>query len=427
MTRYLFVHQNFPGQFLHVSRALAERGDEVVAIGEAKRLQQRGSPHPRITLHGYAEPAGAGEKTHHYLRDLEAHVRRGQAVFRLAQGLAKKGLRPDVVVAHPGWGEALFLKDIFPAARHVQYLEFFYRGQGADVGFDPEFGGGVDAECRARIKSSTQLLSFEFADAGISPTAWQKSRYPADWQGRIACIHEGVDTSLVHPEAAAVVTIKRADGTALRLSRADEVLTYVARNLEPYRGFHTFMRALPSILRQRPEAQVLIVGGHGASYGRRAPEGTTYRQLYEREWEQQGLTVDRSRVHFLGRVAYADYLKLLQVSSLHVYLTYPFVLSWSMLEAMSAGCVVLGSATAPVQEVIRDGANGFLTDFFAADALAARASDLLARRSELMPVRAAARDTIVNHYDLRRHCLPRMLEFLASLAATPAQAGAQCR
>ncbi|MDY6982312.1 MAG: glycosyltransferase family 4 protein [Pseudomonadota bacterium] len=412
MTSYLFVHQNFPGQFLHVAKALAERGDTVVAIGEEKRLRQRTNPHPRIRVFGYPEPAGAGAKTHHYLRDAEAHVRRGQAVFRLAQGLAKKGLRPDVVVAHPGWGEALFLKDVFPHARHVQYLEYFYRGKGGDVGFDPEFTTGIDAECKARVKSSTQLLSFEFADAGISPTEWQKSRYPADWHSRIACIHEGVDTTKVHPDADAVAGIRRADGSVLHLSRNDEVLTYVARNLEPYRGFHSFMRALPAILDTRPQAQVLIVGGNGVSYGRAPPPGTHYRELYEREWEEKGVAVDRSRVHFLGKLSYADYLKVLQVSSLHLYLTYPFVLSWSMLEAMSAGCVVLGSATAPVQEVLRDGENGFLTDFFDTAALADKASDLLARRDALAPIRAAARATIVSRYDLRSQCLPQMLDFL---------------
>jgi glycosyltransferase involved in cell wall biosynthesis len=416
MTCYLFVHQNFPGQFLHVSKALAERGDTVVAIGEEKRLRARGKPHPKIHAYGYPEPAGGGQQTHHYVRDLEGHVRRGQAVFRLLQNLIAKGLRPDVVVAHPGWGETLFLKDAFPNARHIQYLEYFYRGKGGDVGFDREFSSGIDAECRARVKCATQLISFEAADAGISPTEWQKSRYPSDWHSRIACIHEGVDTTFVQPNAAATVGIKRDDGSVMRLGPNDEVLTYVARNLEPYRGFHTFMRALPRILEQRPNAHVLIVGGDGVSYGKAPPPGTTYQQIHEKEWADKGITIDRSRVHFLGRLSYADYLKVLQVSSLHLYLTYPFVLSWSMLESMAAGCVVLGSATAPVQEVLREGENGFLTDFFDVDALANKASDLLARRHELMPIRAAARDTIVSRYDLHSQCLPKLIEFLDSFA-----------
>ena len=405
MTTYLFVHQNFPGQFPHITRALAEQGHTVVAIGDAKRLHQRIKPHPRIQVFGYPEPRGAGAQTHHYLQGLEGHVRRGQAVFRLAQSLAKKGFRPDIVVAHPGWGEALFLKDVFPKARHIQYLEFFYRATGADVGFDPEFPGGVDSECKARIKNSTQLLSFEYADAGISPTQWQKSRYPADWQPRIAQIHDGIDTAKACPDAAASFTIKG----STQLTRADEVLTYVARNLEPYRGFHTFMRAVPGILEQRPAAKILVVGADGVSYGRTAPDNICYREHYLKEW---GNAVDLSRVHFLGKLPYADYLSVLQISSVHLYLTYPFVLSWSMLEAMSAGCVVLGSDTAPVREVIRDGENGFLTDFFGADALAKRASELLNNRKEYAAIRHAARQTILENYDLQQHCLPRMLEFL---------------
>ena len=417
MTSYLFVHQNFPGQFPHIASVLAERGDNVVAIGEAKRLKQRIKPHPRIQLFGYPEPGEANTSTHHYLQGLEAQVRRGQAAFRVAQSLIKKGFNPDVVVAHPGWGETLFLKDAFPRARHIQYLEFFYSATGADVGFDPEYPATIDLNCKVRMKNATQLLSFEYADAGLSPTAWQKSRYPADWQHRIACIHDGIDTRLVQPAEDASISVKSADGSQLLLTRNDEVLTYVARNLEPYRGFHTFMRAVPALLEQRPKAQIIVVGADGVSYGRPAPDKLTYRQHYAREW---GTEVDRSRVHFVGRLSYADYLKVLQISSLHVYLTYPFVLSWSMLEAMSAGCAVLGSATAPVQEVIEADKNGFLTDFFDSSALAKRASELLANRKELNSIRQAARQTIIERYDLHSVCLPKILTLLGATATAPA-------
>lgn len=404
MASYLFVHQNFPGQFLHVARALAERGDQVVGVGELNQVKARGKPHPDIKLLGYPAPQGPSATTHHYLRSLEGHTRRGQAVFRLGQELRKKGFNPDVVVAHPGWGEALFLKDIFPRARHIQYLEYFYRGQGGDVGFDPQFPSTIDDACRARVKNATQMLSFEYADAGVSPTAWQKSVYPKDWHPRIAQIHEGVDTAKVVPSAEAAIVIGK-----LRLTRQDEVLTYVARNLEPYRGFHYFMRAVPLILEQRPKAHIVVVGGDGVSYGRKAPDGGSWREHCLKEW---GSAVDRSRVHFLGKLPYSDYLQVLQVSSLHLYLTYPFVLSWSMLEALSAGCAVLGSDTAPVREVIRPGENGFLTDFFAVAAMARRASELLAQRHDLDAQRKAARATILDSYDLQRHCLPQLLKLL---------------
>lgn len=410
MTSYLFVHQNFPGQFPHVTRALAERGHTVVAIGEARLLRQRVKPHPAIRLYGYPEPKGAGTATHHYLRDYESHVRRGQAVYRVALSLAKQGFKPDVVIAHPGWGEALFLKDAFPDAYHVHYLEFFYRAQGADVGFDPEFASGIDGDCKTRIRNSTQLIGLEYADAGISPTAWQRSRYPEFWQPRIAQLHDGIDTVRACPSHSAFVDIAAAGTTPpLRLTRNDEVLTYVARNLEPYRGFHSFMRAVPAILELRPTARIVVVGGDGVSYGRRLPEGENYRSLYMRDWPA---TVDRSRVHFLGRLPYSEYLRVLQLSSLHLYLTYPFVLSWSMLEAMSAGCVVLGSDTAPVREVVRDGENGFLVDFFDTNSIAVRVAELLAARSQLDELRRLARQTIVADYDLHDQCLPKLLQFL---------------
>ncbi|HZX26893.1 MAG TPA: glycosyltransferase, partial [Telluria sp.] len=355
--RYLFVHQNFPGQFRHVARALADDpANEVVGMGEAERIKAHGRIHPRITLVGYPAPKKAGTETHHYLREYEGHVRRGQQVARAAQQLAARGFRPDVVVVHPGWGEALFLRELFPRARHVHYCEYYYHADGADVAFDPEFPSGFDDRLRIKLKNNTQLIGLMECDAGIAPTRWQQSLYPAPLRPAISVLHEGIDTGVLQPVPQATLDV---DGHVLRAG--DEVVTYVARNLEPYRGFHRFMRALPLLQKLRPQARVLIVGGDDVSYGRRLPAGTTYRQKYCAELEGQ---VDWSRVHFLGKLPYLRYLNVLQVSAAHVYLTYPFVLSWSMLEAMACGCLVVGSATAPVQEVITDGENGLLTDFF---------------------------------------------------------------
>jgi len=401
---FLFVHQNFPGQFRHVAAALADAGHGVVAVGDAANLKGRPLLHPRIRLLAYTFERGGSAQTHHYIRDFEGAVRRGQAVARLALGLKEKGFMPEVVVAHPAWGEALFLRDLFPTARQVYYFEYFYRAEGGDVGFDPEFPLTFDGQFKLRVKNSTQLLSLEAADDGLAPTEWQRSRYPAEFRDKIRVIHEGVDTNLVRPDPQAQF---EADG--VRLAAGDEVVTYVSRNLEPYRGFHVFMRALPRILEARPQARVLIVGGDDVSYGRRLPEGETYRELYCKEL---GERVDWSRVHFLGRLPYAGYLKVLQVSAVHVYLTYPFVLSWSMLEAMAAGCVVVASATPPVEEVIRDGENGLLVDFFDLDGLADRVIEVLANPARYGTMRARAREAVVQRYDLKTHCLPEMLEYL---------------
>jgi len=402
---YLLVHQNFPGQFAQVAKALADNpAHRVVAIGDGANTAGRLNLHPRIKLVSYPSPERGGTTTHHYLRDFEGHVRRGQSVVRIAQSLKAQGFVPDVVLTHPGWGEALFLRDIYPLARHISYFEFFYRGTGSDVGFDPEFPATLDSQLKVRVKNSTQLLSLDSCDQGWSSSEWQRSRFPVEFQSRIRVIHEGVDTRIVQKDAGAWVDV---NGT--RLNAGDEVVTYVARNLEPYRGFHVFLRALPALLAQRPRAHVLIVGGDAVSYGQQLPPGETYRQRYCKEL---GDRIDWTRVHFLGKLPYADYLKVLQVSAAHVYLTYPFVLSWSMLEAMSAGCALVASATGPVQEVIRHGENGLLVDFFDAAGLVTALADVLARPEIHRLMRQRARQTILDHYDLHGLCLPRLLAML---------------
>ena len=409
--RYLFIHQNFPGQFRHIASALAnDIQNEVVCIGTIPNLKDRPVLHPRIILLGYECKPTADKQPHVFLRDFDHHIHSGQAVASVLLNLKKeKNYQPDVVMAHPGWGESLFLRDIFPTAKIINYYEYYYQSHGGDVGFDPDFPSTIQDDYRVRIKNSTQLQTLVGCDMGISPTQWQKSRYPPEFRNKIQVIHEGIDTDTVKPDANAWVTIN-----GQRLSRGDEIITYAARNLEPYRGFHVFMRSLPRIQALRPHARVIIVGGDHVSYGKPPPQGQTYRQLYCEEVKDQ---VDWGRVSFVGKLSYPNYLSVLQVSALHVYLTYPFVLSWSMLEAMSAGCLLLGSATEPVKEVIEDGQNGFLTDFFDHEALAQKVSSLLDSPAEkIAAVRRQARQTIVNRYDLKTVCLPQMLDMMKAAA-----------
>jgi glycosyltransferase involved in cell wall biosynthesis len=406
--RILFVHQNFPGQYKHLAPALADDpGNEVVAIGDQAHLHRAQGLHPRLRLCAYPSPQGATPQTHHYLRSTEASVRRGQAVARVALALKQQGFAPDVICAHPGWGEALFLKEVFPAAKLVLYLEFYYRSNGSDMGFDPEFPSSFDDSCRIRLRNTTQLLSLESADAAISPMHWQKAQYPAMVHERISVMHDGVDTDLVCPGRVADFQLPNGAGT---LQSGDEVITYVARNLEPYRGIHTFLRALPDILAARPRAQVLVVGGDEVSYGRAAPEGSTYRALYMKELDGR---VDASRIHFLGKLPYEQYLQVLRLSSAHVYLTYPFVLSWSMLEAMSCGCLLIGSNTAPVQEVLQHQRNGLLADFHDPLALAQTVIHALAHPQETAPLRQQARLDVQTLFDLKRVCLPRLKAYIS--------------
>lgn len=403
--KILFIHQNFPGQFVHVAPALAARGHEVVALGvEAGRPALPGVRH---VLHapdpGQADlqaPAGA-------LREWAAKLARARSSAQAMEQLRAEGFVPDVAFAHPGWGEALHVKDVFPACRLLIYAEYFYGGQGGDTGFDPEFPGlaGWAAEARLRIKNTHLLHAMAAADQGLSPTRFQKARHPAWFQPRIEVQHDGIDTTRFRPAPGQSVKLAQA---GLSLRAGDEVVTFVARQLEPYRGYHTFMRALPLLQKLRPEARVVIVGGNGAAYGAAAPAGRTWRQMFLDEVQDR---IDLGRVHFVGTVPHAVLTQLLQVSAVHTYLTYPFVLSWSMLEALSIGCLLVGSRTAPVEEVIQDGRNGFLTDFFDAEALAHRIAEVLARRHTLDHVRLAARQKALE-YDLATRCLPGWVRFV---------------
>jgi len=414
MLRVLFIHQNLPGQFRRLIQYLQGRpGYELTGIGEEGAIKrERFGPNFRAIA--YPKPEGAGQKTHHYLKYFEASIRRGQAVTRACVDLKQQGYYPDVVVCHPGWGEGLFVKDVFPRARLVVFCEFWWAADGLDVGFDPEYPATFDDRLRIRIKNSVLMQSLLAADDGITPTAWQHSVHPPELRPKIREIHEGVDTAFLVPDPQARLVL--ADGTVL--TREQPVLTYVSRNLEPYRGFHVFMRSLPRILAGNPGLQVVVVGGDEVSYGRNPPAGfASYREALRAELDAQGQAVDWSRVHFLGKVPYATYRTVLQVSSLHLYLTYPFVLSWSMLEAMAVGVPVLGSRTAPVQEVIRDGDNGYLTDFFDTGALADRVLDLVARRHETLDVGLRGRETILERYDFETVGLPVYLELLKPLSS----------
>lgn len=399
--RVLFIHQNFPGQYLHLARHLGAQEDhEVVFITQRKDGGLPGvrkivyEPHRKIT-----------PEVHHYLRETEAAVINAQAVARAALALKESGFVPDVMLGHNGWGEIWYLKDVFPSTPLIGYFEFFYRFHGADVGFDPREADLFDTAPRVRTKNLGNLLALDTVDLGQCPTRWQHSLYPSHYRPLLHVVHEGIDTRTAAPNPNADIQLPN----GRKLTSADEVVTYVARNLEPYRGFPEFMRSLPTILERRPQAQVVIVGGDETSYGPAPADGASYRQLLLQEL---GDAIDLSRVHFLGKVPYTTFLNVLQISSAHVYLTFPFVLSWSMLEAMACGCLIIGSRTAPVEEVVRDGENGLLVDFFSPQGIADRVVAALDDPSAWTSLRESARRTVVEGYDLRTKCLPQQLRLL---------------
>lgn len=400
--KVLCVHQNFPGQYLHLVRHLGAIPEhQVVFITQRKDVEL-----PGVRKIIYKPRRPISPQVHHYLRESEGAVLNAQEVARIAFNLRKAGFIPDVMLGHNGWGEIWYLKDIFPEAPLIGYFEFFYRLHGADVGFDPADPITLDTAPRLRTKNLGNLLALDTADIGQCPTEWQKSGYPRRYQSILNVIHEGIDTTVVKPNPAARVIV--ADKKAA-FAAGEEIVTYVARGFEPHRGFPNFMRSLPKILAARPNARVLIVGGDEVSYGPKLPKGQSYRQKMLAELAG---TLDTNRIFFLGKIPHSGFLKVLQISRVHVYLTYPFVLSWSMLEAMSAGCLVVGSRTPPVEEVIHHGGNGLLVDFFSPEQIADRVIEALEDPKSFASLRSNARQTIVDRYDLRSICLPAHLRLL---------------
>jgi len=407
----LFIHPNFPGQFLRLARHLAlQSGYRVRALRDTAK-QTTEPLVPGVELFGYALPPGdANDPSPQWARHFSAAVERGQVVARALLQMKLEGYEPHLIYAHTGWGDTLYLKELFPQVPVVGLFEYYYHSRGADVGFDPDYPLTLSDVFRVPLLNASQLMALETCDVHLTPTEWQRSRYPDTWRSRMRCLHEGVNTDIVQPDPEASFMLP--DGRVLRAG--DEVLTYACRGFEPCRGVEVFMRALPRILEQRPDCQVLLVGSSRHYYGP-APAGhATWLDKCLAGLEQP---LDPNRVHFLGFVDYPRYLSMLQVSRAHVYMTYPFVLSWSMLEAMAAGCVVVGSDTAPVREVIANEVNGLLFPFFDDAALVQQVARALADPLALQPLRAAAVSTIKKRYDFDHVVLPQHLQLLDSLLA----------
>jgi len=398
--KILFLHHNMPGQFKHLAPAVAARGHETVFLSRRNDREL-----PSVRRIAYQPQRAPLKEQHPYLRGLEDAVLHGQQVLRMCQQLGQQGFVPNLIVAHPGWGESLFVKEVFPQTPLLLYGEFYFRPDGPMETFDPERARDTNRRCSTRIANAHLRIAFDEADAGWTPTWWQRASFPADVQPRLHVIHDGVDTAVAKPDPEASYALP--DGRVL--TAADEVITYTTRNFEPVRGFPAFMRSLPAILKARPKAQVVLLGDDGVSY-------QVGKSVCWREKMLEEVDLPPGRVHFGPYASYTDYIRLLQVSACHVYLTWPFVLSWSLIEAMAAGCLIVASDTAPVREAVRHGENGLLTDL---SDPARIAESVIAALDEprAAQLRRNARATVLDTYALNV-CLPKQLQMLNDVSGS---------
>lgn len=401
--RVLFVHRSGSGQFAQLIGRLLREGAEVTLVTEHAEAARPGVRQIRYIVGGAATASPS-------LAATDYHVRTGEAVAQVLRRL-QRDERPDVIIGHTGWGGLLFAKDVLPETQLLGYCEYYYNGQASELDFDSKNLGTTpkisDSErIRLRMRNAAQLLTLQAVDAAYTPTRWQHRQYPHSVRDRIAICHDGIDTRLFRPDAAAVFILP--DGQTLR--HGDEVVTFVARDLDPYRGYPQFMRAAALVAQARPQARFVVVGGDGAGYGRPRPDGRLWREVMTQE-----VGLGERLVH-IPWLAHDELRRLFQISAAHVYLTVPFVLSWSLLEAMACGCLVVGSCTPPVQEVIADRRNGLLAPFHDERGLAATIVEALERQGEAEALRRAARATVETQFELEA-CLDRQIGMITRLAS----------
>jgi len=365
--RYLFVHQNFPAQFLHLLRHLAAQQQHDLLFITENRVTNL--PGVRKVLHGL--PQQPSRSAHRDAREFELAMIRADAVARAAKSVKQLGYMPDIIIGHQGWGELLNLHDVWPKSPLLGYHEYYYHDDGLDVGFDPEFPLPEGETARVRAKNAVNLLALTNPGHAFTPTHFQHSTYP-DWaRPKINVLHEGVNLDICTPSPK--IRARTISLGGYKINPDDKLVTYVVRDLEPYRGFHIMMRALPHLLNARPDIRVILVGGDHVSYGARPKQGTWRQHMLD----ELGDKLDHNRIHFTGRVAYETYTKILQRSDVHIYLTYPFVASWSLREAMSTGCAIVASDTEPVREFVTHKKTGLMVPFLEPEKVAQAALTLL--------------------------------------------------
>ncbi len=399
--KIVVIHQNFPGQYRRLIPVLLKQGHHLVALSQRDSLQVEG-----VANLCYSLPRGNLPNQHPWLVSIESALLRAEAVAKLCQVLKDKGYTPDLILGHSGWGETLLLKDIWPLTRLVTFFEYFYHASGTDIGFDPEYPPNDDIAFKLRLRNTSILSSLSSCDQGITATQWQYSLFPKELRQKLAVIHEGIDTHIAKPNKNAYINIKKGNH---HFNVNSQIITFVNRNLEPARGYHQFLRALVKIQQDHPYVHTIIVGGDKVSYSPPPFNGVSYKQQYLNELEGQ---LDLTRIHFVGKVPYAVYITLLQISTVHVYLSYPFILSWSLMEAMSVACCIVASDTAPVKELMTDRQTGLLVDFFSTQQLSDTVGKILKKPKKYHFLGKNARRHIIKNYDFHRIILKQHLQLI---------------
>ena len=404
--KLLFVHQNMPGQYRELVQWLsAQGGHEIVFLTQREK-------HPDIK--GVRTVV---YKTHHVAdndayglsKTWETAAGNGFGAVQALGQIVKAGFTPDIVIGHVGWGEMTFFREVLPDTPMIGFFEYFYSVHGGPVGFDPESPVSDHAPYLMHGHNVVPLVNIEVVDLGHSPTMWQRNRFPESFHDKIYVCHDGIRTDKLVPNKKASVTLGR---IGRPLTKKDEIVTFMARNLETTRGYHQFMRAVPHIQKARPNARILVIGGNDVSYGGKSKHPGGLRGQMEAE---VGHLLDWDRLHFLGQVPYEDYQKIIQISTCHIYLTMPLVLSWSLLESMSMGATIVASDVAPVREAMTHQETGLLVDFFDAKAIAAQVSEVLARPKSFAHIGPAARQHVVDTYDFLTVCLPEHIRQINAL------------
>ena len=422
--KILFIHQNFPGQFKSIAPFLAHTKKYEVHTMSWNRKNEVDDfllTMKDLTHHQYKISINSTKNIFSLAAEFETKMIRANAVLKECIKLKENGFYPDLIIDHPGWGESFFIKEVWPHSKILSYFEFYYNTSDSDIDFDLEQTEvqGYDMTTKLIARNSAINMSYLRCDKIISPTKFQKSTAPEWFRNKINVIHDGVDTDIIKPGnpdgslEIKHININNKKPVVTRLTKKDKIITFVNRNLEPYRGYHSFMRSIPKIQKEHPDAYVLIIGGDNVSYGAPDKSGDSHKNIFFNEVKDT--LIDPSKIIFLGNVDYNVFINVMDTSSVHVYLTYPFVLSWSMLEVMALEKVVIGSKTGPVEEVIKDNKNGILVDFFDTDDISNKVNHVLSNPNDYKRIKKEARKTIINNYDLRRVCLPKQVKLIEDL------------